>query len=99
MDDPIPPASLESLPPGLNRPPQGPFNTKDRLPEKPYHFSKETMQSLQELGDALRVIHRRLISEGFTICNGEISKKIKPRVHNGANGHNRKSNAEKFVRR
>jgi hypothetical protein len=99
MDDPIPPASPESSPLGLNTPPQGPSDTKERLPKKPYYFSKETMQSLQELGDALRVIHKRLVSEGFTISNGKISKKSNPRVHNGANGNNRESNTEKYVSR
>jgi len=39
-----------------------------------YIFSDETLKSLNELGDVLRNIHNRLISEGYTISNGEIKK-------------------------
>jgi hypothetical protein len=37
-------------------------------------LSQETVQSLQELGDVFRQIHRRLVSEGYTIRNGKITK-------------------------
>ena len=35
-------------------------------------FSPETIQSLHELGAALRKIHNRLISEGYVIRDGKI---------------------------
>jgi hypothetical protein len=41
---------------------------------KPFHFTQETINSLSDLGDVLLSIHRRLISEGYTIKNGIISK-------------------------
>jgi len=37
-------------------------------------FSQETVQALQELGDVFRQIHRRLVSEGYTIRDGKITK-------------------------
>ena len=37
-------------------------------------LSQETVQSLQELGDVFRQIHRRLVSEGYIIRNGKITK-------------------------
>ena len=38
-------------------------------------FSDETIKSLTELGEVLRRIHNRLISEGYEIKNGHIIKK------------------------
>ncbi|NQV93347.1 hypothetical protein HQ403_02510 [Candidatus Kaiserbacteria bacterium] len=38
-------------------------------------FSKETIESLVTLGEVLRRIHNRLISEGYEIKNGQITKK------------------------
>jgi hypothetical protein len=40
-------------------------------------FSQETIDSLQDLGDTLRRIHRRLILEGYTIKDGQIFKPVK----------------------
>ncbi|OGZ06383.1 MAG: hypothetical protein A2942_01085 [Candidatus Lloydbacteria bacterium RIFCSPLOWO2_01_FULL_50_20] len=37
-------------------------------------FSDDTIASLVELGEALRSVHDRLLSEGYTIINGEIIK-------------------------
>jgi hypothetical protein len=34
-------------------------------------FPPETVQALHELGELLRKIHHRLVSEGWTIKNGE----------------------------
>jgi len=54
--------------------------TKPKIFEEPgsesanLPFSKETIQSLQELGEVLRQIHNRLLSEGYTIKDGEIFK-------------------------
>jgi hypothetical protein len=88
MVNSIPPVVPRSLPLDPNKPPKGQPDDKQPLPKKPHHFSKETIQSLQELGDILVKIHRRLVSEGHTICNGNISKNTKSRVINGHNDHN-----------
>lgn len=37
-------------------------------------FTDETIQSLAELGAVLRVIHDRLLAEGYTIRDGKIFK-------------------------
>ncbi len=37
-------------------------------------LSQETIQALQELGGVFRQIHRRLISEGYTIQDGKLIK-------------------------
>jgi hypothetical protein len=37
-------------------------------------FSDDTVESLHELGEVLMRIHKRLVSEGYTIGNGKISK-------------------------
>ena len=37
-------------------------------------FSPEAIKSLVEFGKVLRRIHNRLLSEGYTISNGEITK-------------------------
>lgn len=39
------------------------------------NFGKETAISLQELGEVLKNIHSRLISEGYVFSNGEYYKK------------------------
>jgi|GEM_PF-2824260 len=46
-------------------------------------FSQETVQALQELGDVFRQIHRRLVSEGYTIRNGKITKPGSGDTENG----------------
>ncbi len=48
-------------------------------------FGPETIQALQELGDVFRQIHRRLISEGYTIRDGKIIKPGADNTNNGAN--------------
>ncbi len=37
-------------------------------------FSEETMQSLRELGAALQSIHNRLLSEGYVMIDGRLTK-------------------------
>ena len=37
-------------------------------------LSKDTLNSLEELGDVLKSIHRRMISEGYEIVDGVIRK-------------------------
>jgi hypothetical protein len=55
------------------------FHTKDSLCHPPAD-SKEcslpdaTIKAMKELGEILRGIHNRLISEGYTISNGIITK-------------------------
>jgi hypothetical protein len=50
-------------------------------------LSQETVQALQELGSVFRQIHRRLISEGYTIQNGKIIKPGSPtEIKNGTKG-------------
>ena len=39
-------------------------------------FTYETIDSLTELGEVLKQIRERLISEGYTIIDGKISKKL-----------------------
>lgn len=38
------------------------------------HFSEETLASLRDLGEVIRKIHNRLVSEGYVIANGKILK-------------------------
>ena len=37
-------------------------------------FSHDTLESICELGNVLKKIHERLITEGYTITDGKISK-------------------------
>ncbi len=37
-------------------------------------FSKETLDALEELGDVLRGIRRRMITEGYELVDGHIQK-------------------------
>lgn len=39
-------------------------------------LSKETLNALEELGDVLRGVHKRMVSEGYEIIGGIIRKKI-----------------------
>ncbi len=48
-------------------------------------LSQETVQSLQELGEVLRQIHNRLLSEGYIIKDGEILEPKASDPNNGAN--------------
>lgn len=45
-----------------------------------YIFTKETLESLSDLGEVFRQIHNNLIKDGYTIkyvkINGQICKKI-----------------------
>jgi hypothetical protein len=50
-------------------------------------LSRETVESLQELGNLLRQIHTRLLSEGYVIKNGEVLKPDPGNPHNGGNNH------------
>ena len=50
-------------------------------------LSQETVQALQELGSVFRQIHRRLISEGYTIQNGKLTKPgASDEINNGTKG-------------
>jgi hypothetical protein len=41
----------------------------------PKHLlSKETLDALEELGGVLRNIHRRMVSEGYEIVDGNIAR-------------------------
>ena len=42
----------------------------------PEKFTYETIDSLTELGEVLKQIRKRLLSEGYEIVDGKISKKI-----------------------
>lgn len=44
-------------------------------------LSKETLDALEELGDVLRSIHKRMVSEGYEIVDGKIRKKIPQNVY------------------
>jgi len=37
-------------------------------------LSKNTLHTLNELGDILRKVHRRMVFEGYTIIDGRIRK-------------------------
>lgn len=37
-------------------------------------LSKDTLRALDELGDILRKVHRRMTSEGYEIVDGSIQK-------------------------
>lgn len=41
-----------------------------------YPLSKETLLALEELGDVLKSIHRRMVSEGYELVDGVIRKKV-----------------------
>ncbi len=43
-------------------------------------LSKDTLNALEELGDVLRHIHKRLVSEGYEIVDGSIRKKMQENV-------------------
>lgn len=38
-------------------------------------LSKETLNTLEELGDILKRIHKRMVSEGYEIRDGKVCKK------------------------
>lgn len=40
-----------------------------------YPLSKDTLLALEELGDVLKSIHRRMVSEGYELVDGVIRKK------------------------
>ncbi len=40
-----------------------------------YPLSKDTLLALEELGDVLKSIHRRMVSEGYELVDGAIRKK------------------------
>lgn len=45
---------------------------KDTSPtEKQYIFTQETIDSLMELGEALKKIHLRMLSEGYVFENNQ----------------------------
>lgn len=49
-------------------------------------LSQETIRSLHELGDVLREIHERLMSEGYIIVEGEFVKPEGNSPNNGDSG-------------
>jgi hypothetical protein len=44
-------------------------------------LSKETLNALEELGDVLRGIHKRMIFEGYEIVDGNIRKVVPQNVN------------------
>jgi len=62
---------------------QSPALNQDIPSEPP--FSPETIQALQELGNVFRQIHRRLVSEGYAIRDGEIIEPGADDANHGAN--------------
>jgi hypothetical protein len=57
--------------------------------EENYIFSKETFRALQEYGNILRKIHMRLLSEGYTIRDGQIFKEKAGLIQNDETNHHR----------
>lgn len=51
--------------------------------KEPHRFSKETLQSLRELGELFAKIHVRMISEGYVIQDGEVIKVVNDKNHGG----------------
>jgi hypothetical protein len=90
MDDQFPPIS-----------PDGPFpnEQQEKLPDghngksgNRVRFTDETIESLLGLGEVLRAIHNRLVSEGFTIRNGKTLKKPTQPIVHGENHQHRTPN-------
>jgi hypothetical protein len=55
---------------------EGPYGLlgSDTAPNGPI-LSIDTLKALEELGDVLRGIHKRMISEGYELIDGVIRKK------------------------
>lgn len=55
---------------------EGPYGLlgSDKAPKGPV-LSIDTLKALEELGDVLRGIHKRMISEGYELIDGVIRKK------------------------
>jgi hypothetical protein len=66
----------------MNKPPI--INGEIASKPKNQPLSQETVQSLQELGEVFRRIHRRLISEGYIIRDGKLIKPVSSATNNGA---------------
>lgn len=50
-------------------------NTQEGAAREPqYHFTEETLEALQELGELLREIYDQAISEGYVMEGGRIYK-------------------------
>lgn len=49
---------------------------RDKKVVSQYPLSKDTLLALEELGDVLKSIHRRMVSEGYEIVDGVIRKKV-----------------------
>jgi hypothetical protein len=52
------------------------FNKIEEVISTPYIFSVETMIALENLGDVLGRIHKRMVREGYEIIDGTIRKKL-----------------------
>ena len=48
---------------------------RDKKVVSQYPLSKDTLLALEELGDVLKSIHRRMVSEGYELVDGVIRKK------------------------
>jgi hypothetical protein len=44
-------------------------------------LSKDTLKALEELGDVLRGIHKRMVFEGYEIVDGNIRKAVPQNVN------------------
>jgi hypothetical protein len=44
-------------------------------------LSKETLDALEQLGEVLRGIYKRMNSEGYEIIDGKICKKMPENIH------------------
>ena len=49
---------------------------RDKKVVSQYPLSKDTLLALEELGDVLKSIHRRMVSEGYELVDGVIRKKV-----------------------
>lgn len=75
---------MSKLHESLNNAPQPrPTEEQDQLLcDGPKHtLSKDTLDALEELGDVLRGIHRRMVSEGYEIVDGNIRKVVSQNVN------------------
>ena len=65
------------------------MNDKIQAYERQTHFplkgnttlSEETIRALQELGEVLLQIRRRMADEGFELINGNFQKKVSAKKH------------------
>ena len=69
---------MDTLPENPNKARRSePVSTQGKLSDSTSYqiFSKETLLSLEELGDVLRSIRKRMNTEGYEIVGGVVRKK------------------------